>query len=100
MLPAWQAGRRLRDLMAEPELARRLGLLRQAFGVEDGQLPGLMQGREPSAHEIEEGRRLLYVGMTRAKDRLVLTRAEERGGLPSGGERYLREMGLGVGRVS
>jgi hypothetical protein len=37
VLPAWQAGRRLRDLMAEPELARRLGLLRQAFGVDDGQ---------------------------------------------------------------
>jgi superfamily I DNA/RNA helicase len=72
------------------------------IGVEDGQLPGGQgqSGREPSAHEVEEGRRLLYVGMTRAKDRLVLTRAEERGGLPSGGERYLREMGLGVGRVS
>jgi superfamily I DNA/RNA helicase len=64
------------------------------IGVEDGQLPGMSHGREPSAHEVEEGRRLLYVGMTRAKDRLVLTRAEERGGLPAGGERYLREMGL------
>lgn len=67
------------------------------IGVEDGQLPGMSQGREPSAHEIEEGRRLLYVGMTRAKDRLVLTRVEERGGLPAGGERYLREMGLRAG---
>jgi hypothetical protein len=33
--------------------------------------------------------------MTRAKERLVLTRAEERKGLPGGGERYLKEMGLG-----
>ncbi len=64
-------------------------------GVEDAQLPGSAPGKEPSKSEIEEGRRLLYVGMTRAKDRLVLTRAEERKGLPGGGERYLREMGLG-----
>ena len=31
-------------------------------------------------HEIQEARRLLYVGMTRAKDRLVLTRASQRDG--------------------
>jgi superfamily I DNA/RNA helicase len=64
-------------------------------GVEDAQLPGSLPGKEASKNEIEEGRRLLYVGMTRAKDRLVLTRAEERKGLPGGGERYVREMGLG-----
>ena len=64
-------------------------------GVEDAQLPGGPPGKGPSTSEIEEGRRLLYVGMTRAKDRLVLTRTEERKGLPGGGERYLLEMGLG-----
>jgi DNA polymerase III epsilon subunit family exonuclease len=64
-------------------------------GVEDAQLPGCAPGKEPSKTELEEGRRLLYVGMTRAKERLVLTRAEERKGLPGGGERYLKEMGLG-----
>lgn len=64
-------------------------------GVEDAQLPGSAAGKEPSKSEIEEGRRLLYVGMTRAKDRLVLTRAEERKGQGGGGERYLIEMGLG-----
>ncbi len=64
-------------------------------GVEDAQLPGSGGGKEPSKAELEEGRRLLYVGMTRAKDRLVLTRANERKGLPCGGERYLEEMGLG-----
>jgi superfamily I DNA/RNA helicase len=64
-------------------------------GVEDAQLPGSQPGKEPSQHDLEEGRRLLYVGMTRAKDRLVLTRTAERKGLPGGGERFLREMGLG-----
>jgi len=64
------------------------------IGVEDAQLPGAGAGREPSVHEIEEGRRLLYVGMTRAKDRLVLTRAGVRGGADTGGTRYLAEIGL------
>ena len=60
-------------------------------GAEDAQLPG---GREPSKREIEEARRLLYVGMTRTKDRLVLTRVEVRGGKPTGRHRFLDEMGL------
>jgi len=60
-------------------------------GAEDGQLPG---GHEPSKREIEEARRLLYVGMTRTKDRLVLTRVEAREGKPSGRHRFLDEMGL------
>ncbi len=60
-------------------------------GAEDGQLPG---GHDPSKREIEEARRLLYVGMTRTKDRLVLTRVEAREGKPSGRHRFLDEMGL------
>jgi superfamily I DNA/RNA helicase len=60
-------------------------------GAEDGQLPG---GRDPSKREVEEARRLLYVGMTRTKDRLVLTRVESRGGKPTGRHRFLDEMGL------
>ncbi len=60
-------------------------------GAEDAQLPG---GRDPSKREIEEARRLLYVGMTRTKDRLVLTRVESRGGKPTGRHRFLDEMGL------
>ncbi len=63
-------------------------------GAEDAQLPGSMPGKEPSRHELEEGRRLLYVGMTRAKDRLVLTHAQSRGGREGGGTRYLEEMDL------
>lgn len=64
-------------------------------GAEDAQLPG---GRDPSKRDIEEARRLLYVGMTRTKDRLVLTRVVARGGKPTGGHRFLDEMGLVPGK--
>jgi superfamily I DNA/RNA helicase len=37
---------------------------------------------------------LLYVGMTRAKDRLVLTRVRQRRGWDAGGDLFLREAGL------
>ncbi len=69
-------------------------------GVEDAALPGFMALEEQREHEIQEARRLLYVGMTRAKDRLVLTRVEHRGGRPTGGEKLLREAGLGARRVT
>ena len=60
-------------------------------GAEDSALPG---GKDPSKREIEEARRLLYVGMTRTKDRLVLTRVDERNEKPTGGNRFLDEMSL------
>ncbi len=63
-------------------------------GVEDAQLPGGSPSKGPSAHDLEEGRRLLYVGMTRTIDRLVLTTADMRGEHPSGGHRFLEEMSL------
>jgi superfamily I DNA/RNA helicase len=63
-------------------------------GVEDGQLPGARPGGEVMRTEIEEARRLLYVWMTRARDRLVLTRVQERRGRPGGGHRFLDEMSL------
>jgi superfamily I DNA/RNA helicase len=63
-------------------------------GVEDYQLPGYYAAVEHRRHEIEEARRLLYVGMTRARDRLVLTRAAARFGKPAGGSLFLEEMGL------
>ena len=73
-------------------------------GAEDAQLPGRSpSGVESLPAEIEEARRLLYVGMTRAKDRLVLSRAAVRAGNPTGGHRFLDEMGLvpvGVGPPS
>ncbi len=61
-------------------------------GTEDGQLPGIYK-TPPSDYEIEEARRLLYVGMTRTIDRLVLTRTEKRGEQSTGGHRFLDEMG-------
>jgi DNA polymerase III epsilon subunit-like protein len=63
-------------------------------GAEDGQLPGGTQATPATLDEIEEARRVLYVGMTRTKDRLVLTYAEARGGKPTGGHQFLDEMGL------
>jgi superfamily I DNA/RNA helicase/DNA polymerase III epsilon subunit-like protein len=64
-------------------------------GVEDAQMPGRPpSGEESSLSEVEEARRLLYVGMTRAKDRLVLSRVKVRRGTQTGGHRFLDEMGL------
>jgi superfamily I DNA/RNA helicase/DNA polymerase III epsilon subunit-like protein len=67
-------------------------------GVEDGQVPGAYALEHDEQQEIQEARRLLYVGMTRAKDRLVLTRSTQREGRPTGGDLFLREAGL-VGTV-
>lgn len=63
-------------------------------GAEDSELPGAHPVRGSTTEEVEEARRLLYVGMTRAKDRLVLTRVETRQGKPTGGYQFLTEMGL------
>ncbi len=63
-------------------------------GVEDEQMPGWVGPDDDPVHMTQESRRLLYVGMTRAIDRLVLTRVERRHGKPSGGGRFLEEMGL------
>ncbi|HEY5983155.1 MAG TPA: UvrD-helicase domain-containing protein [Anaerolineales bacterium] len=73
-------------------------------GLDDGILPHSRAFDEPE--EMEEERRLLYVGITRAKDRLYLIRALRRGGrgfaeesLPS---RFLDDIpgNLLVGRTS
>jgi superfamily I DNA/RNA helicase len=63
-------------------------------GVEDAQFIGGSPNRPPPRSEIEESRRLLYVGMTRAEDRLVMTRVVRREGEPTGGTQFLDEMGL------
>jgi DNA polymerase III epsilon subunit family exonuclease len=63
-------------------------------GAEDAQLPGGSPTTGAKPEEIEEARRLLYVGMTRTKDRLVLTRSVSRGGKPTRGHQFLDEMGL------
>ncbi|MGH7713956.1 MAG: exonuclease domain-containing protein, partial [Gemmatimonadaceae bacterium] len=63
-------------------------------GVEDGELPGINRKGELKFQEMDEARRLLYVGMTRAKDRLVMTRVASRAGEVTLGHRFLDEMGL------
>ncbi len=63
-------------------------------GVEDYQIPGLREAKENRQAEIQEARRLLYVGMTRTRERLVLTRVERRFGMEAGGSSFLEEMGL------
>ncbi|HJR64977.1 MAG TPA: UvrD-helicase domain-containing protein [Gemmatimonadaceae bacterium] len=69
-------------------------------GAEDAHLPGRTASREATPEEVEEARRLLYVGMTRAKDRIVLTHTQSRAGRPGGGHRFLDEMGLAPRIVS
>lgn len=64
------------------------------LGVEDYEIPGYQAATNNVSDEIEEARRLLYVGMTRARDRLVLTRAQRRFGRDTGGSGFLNEMGL------
>jgi DNA polymerase III epsilon subunit family exonuclease len=64
------------------------------IGVEDNEMPGNQALANHRLEEIEEARRLLYVGMTRAKDRLILTRASVRRGTPGGESGFLAEIGL------
>ena len=63
-------------------------------GLEDHQIPGYRESTENRQAEIQEARRLVYVGMTRARERLVLTRVERRFGMEAGGSSFLEEMGL------
>jgi DNA polymerase III epsilon subunit family exonuclease len=63
-------------------------------GVEDYEIPGFQAATNNITDEIEEARRLLYVGMTRARERLILTRCERRFGRDGGGSSFLDEMGL------
>ena len=63
-------------------------------GVEDYEIPGFQAATNNIKDEIEEARRLLYVGMTRARERLILTRCERRFGRDAGGSGFLEEMGL------
>ena len=65
-------------------------------GVENQVLPGWRAIQEELKDEIEEARRLLYVGMTRARDRLVLTHAERRAGYQALGSLFITEAGLVV----
>jgi len=63
-------------------------------GTEDDQLPGSSGSKGPKPEEVDEARRLLYVGMTRTQKRLVMTRVVNRGGKLTGGHRFLDELEL------
>jgi DNA polymerase III epsilon subunit family exonuclease len=59
--------------------------------ADDDLLPGGPDKR--SQDEVEEARRLLYVGMTRTQERLVMTYADKRGDDACTDLRFLAEMG-------
>ncbi|MEO8909419.1 MAG: UvrD-helicase domain-containing protein [Gemmatimonadaceae bacterium] len=63
-------------------------------GVEDEQFIPMPPSGVLSKMELEEARRLLYVGMTRTRQRLVMTRARMRGDKVTGGNRFFDEMGV------
>ncbi|MEN8209619.1 MAG: 3'-5' exonuclease, partial [Candidatus Fermentibacteria bacterium] len=70
-------------------------------GLEEGMLPFVRPG-EYAPVNIEEERRLLYVGMTRARERLLLTCAMNRirGGVSqSGPSRFITEIAGGDNRI-
>ena len=65
------------------------------LACEDQLLPSWRALQSPDDEDLAEERRLFYVAATRAKDRLVITRAAVRGGRPtSGPSRFLAEAGL------
>jgi DNA helicase-2/ATP-dependent DNA helicase PcrA len=68
-------------------------------GVEDEQLIPTPRNGMLGKLDLEEARRLLYVGMTRTIDRLVMTRVKSRGDKPTGGHRFLDEMRLGLSKA-
>jgi DNA helicase-2/ATP-dependent DNA helicase PcrA len=63
-------------------------------GMEEGLLPHIRSYDDPEA--MEEERRLCYVGLTRAKEQLVLTHARYRAGIAGGthnpSSRFLRDI--------
>ncbi len=65
------------------------------LACEEQLLPSWRSLSSPDPERLEEERRLFYVAATRAKDRLLITHAAERGRRPTGGpSRFLREAGL------
>ena len=69
-------------------------------GLEEGMLPFVRPG-ENASNDMEEERRLLYVGMTRAKERLILayTISRKRAGVrQSGPSRFIYEIISGEDR--
>ncbi len=68
-------------------------------GLEEGMLP-FIRAQEYAPRDLEEERRLLYVGMTRARERLLLTwcaRRNRPGSFLMGPSRFLSEIASGEG---
>jgi ATP-dependent DNA helicase UvrD/PcrA len=66
------------------------------LACEEQLLPSWRSLSSPDPDRLEEERRLFYVAATRAKDRLLITHAAERGRRPTGGpSRFIAEAGLG-----
>ena len=63
-------------------------------GLEDRILPNARALKNGAQAELEEQRRLLYVGMTRAMDRLTLTRSRHRQKRNLAASRFWLELGL------
>jgi DNA helicase-2/ATP-dependent DNA helicase PcrA len=63
-------------------------------GLEQGQIPSFYAVKSGIPSEIEEQRRLLYVAITRAKERLILTGVASRDGYPQEHSQFLRELQL------
>lgn len=61
-------------------------------GAEDDQMLGTQLNKPDNPEEEREARRLLYVAMTRAKDRLTLTHCKQRNGKPTRGVRLVEEL--------
>ena len=65
------------------------------LACEEQLLPSWRSLASPDPGRLEEERRLFYVAATRAKDRLLITHAAERGRRPTGGpSRFIAEAGL------
>ena len=65
------------------------------LACEERLLPSWRSLASPDPGRLEEERRLFYVAATRAKDRLLITHAAERGRRPTGGpSRFIAEAGL------
>ena len=63
-------------------------------GLEERSLPNVRTVNSKDQRELEEQRRLLYVGMTRAMDRLTLTCAHSRGGREAKPSRFWEDLGI------
>ena len=96
--PATTGGSPSRRSTAPRVLRRMLVVL---LGCEEALLPSWRSVSSPDPERLAEERRLFYVAVTRAKDRLLITHVAERAGRQTGGRwRFLAEAGLDQRRAA